>query len=383
MLGLLALAPMVLASDGAAQTASTIGLGYPVLPIDGRAAALGATGLGLMGSSFSLINPADMDQHDDPGFGLAFASEGVKLKGLEQGDLNSDRHRFNLVRAVAPFGNWRLGIAFGGAFDQDWAVRFRDSLVLEDGTVPFEETREHDGGISTIDLSGARSVGPVSVGFSAQRFTGSLRQTFNRTFEFPSGDAPSLGAAGGTQTLAYSGWRFRGGAAVEVADRFMLSGVVALKSTLEATPDNEEPLGEVEFPTTFFFGGSFRPTSQFMVAGTYGWGAWSSVGDIGESKSHDVTMFGAGLEYDGLTVLGGELPLRAGIRRAELPFSNGDRPITERAFTGGFGWVFRDGIAEVNLGFEWGSRGDFAMDGLEESFRRMTMSFALREMSIF
>jgi hypothetical protein len=377
------LALVVFASGAAAQTASTIGLGYPVLPIDGRAAALGATGLGLMGSSFSLINPADMNQHDTPGFGLAFAAEGVKLQGLDQGELNSDRHRFNLIRAVAPFGNWRLGIAFGGAFDQDWAVRFQDSLVLRDGTVPFEETREHDGGISTIDLSGARTLGPLSIGLSAQRFTGSLRQTFNRSFGFPSGEAPTLGAAGGTQTLAYSGWRFRGGASMEVADRFMLSGVVSLKSTLRATPDGEEPLGEVKFPTTFNFGGSIRATPQLMVAGSVGWGAWSSVGDIGEAKSYDVSMFGAGVEYSGLTLLGGAMPLRAGIRRMELPFSNGDRPITERAFTGGFGWVFREGVAEINLGFDWGSRGDFATDGLEESFRRMTLSLALRQISFF
>lgn len=372
-----------LGADLTAQTASTIGLGYPVLPVDSRAAALGATGLGLMGSSFSLINPADMAQHEDPGFAIAFAAEGVRLQGFEP-ELNSDRHRFNLVRALAPFGKWTLGIAFGGAFDQDWAVRFQDTLVLEDGTVPFEETREHDGGISTIDLSGAREVGPLSIGFTAQSFTGSLRQTFNRTFDQPTGDAPPLGAAGGTQTLAYSGWRFRGGAALEIDDRFMLSGVISLKSTLKATPaEDEEALGEVDIPTTYFIGGSARPVPQLMVAGSVGWGAWSSVGDIGDAKSHDITMYGGGIEYDGLSLLGGSFPLRAGIRRAELPFSNGESPITERAFTTGFGWVFRDGVAQVDMAFDFGSRGDFANDGLEESFRRMTVSFALRHMSFF
>jgi len=364
-----------------AQTSAAIGLGYPVAPIDARAVGIGGTGLGLLGSSFSLINPADMRQHEDPGFGLAFAAEGVTVDGLEE-PLDSGRHRFNLIRAVAPVGNWALGIAFGGAFDQDWSVRFRDTLVLEDGFVPFEETREHDGGISTIDLSGARSLGPLAIGFTAQRFTGSLRQTFNRTFDPPRGGAPPLGSAGGTQTLAYKGWRFRGGVAFELNDRVMVSGAVSLKSTLKATPDgDEEALGQVQFPTTFDLGASVKPVPQLLLAGSVGWGAWSSVGSIGEAQSHDIMQFGGGLEYDGIRLLGGEFPLRFGYRRADLPFSNGAVPITERALTGGFGWVFRQGIAEVNVGFDFGTRTNFAREGVEETFRRMTVSFALRQFS--
>ncbi|MFV1986812.1 MAG: hypothetical protein ACC682_06005 [Gemmatimonadota bacterium] len=373
----------VMAARLSAQTSAAIGLGYPVPPIDARAVGIGGTGLGLIGSSFSLINPADMRQHENPGFGLAFAAEGTSVNGLEN-PLESGRHRFNLVRAVAPFGDWAFGIAFGGVFDQDWSVRFLDSLVLEDGVVPFEETREHDGGISTIDLSAARSLGPLAVGFTAQRFTGSLRQTFNRTFDAPRGRAPSLGAAGGTQTLAYEGWRFRGGLAFELSDRVMLSGAVSLKSTLRAIPDGDkEALGEVQFPTTFDLGGSVKPFPQLMLAGSVGWGAWSSVGDLGDARSHDIVQFGGGLEYDGLRLIGGQFPLRFGYRRADLPFSNGDVPITERALTWGLGWVFRQGVAEVNVGFDFGTRTNFAREGVEESFRRMTVSFALRQLPRF
>ncbi|MDX1395197.1 MAG: hypothetical protein R3195_12440 [Gemmatimonadota bacterium] len=382
-LGLLVAAVVGLPAAAAAQAASAIGLGYPVLPIDGRSAALGSTGLGLLGSSFSLLNPADLRQHENPGFGLAFAAEGVDIEGPDE-PLSSGRHRFNLIRAVAPFGEWAVGIAFGGAFDQDWAVRFQDTLVLFDGTVPFEETREHDGGISTIDISAAREVGPISIGFSAQRLSGSLRQTFSRSFDPPTGDAPSLGATGGTQTLAYSGWRFRGGAFLELGDRALLSGAVALGSTLKATPDgDEEALGEVDLPATFNIGASGRLLPDLMLAASVGWGAWSSVGDLGEAKSYDIVQYGGGVEYDAIRLLGGDLPIRFGARRFELPFSNGDRPITERAVTGGFGWIFRNGVAEVNVALDFGSRGDFAQDELEESFRRLTVSFALRQIGPF
>ena len=246
--GLTIIALSMAPAAAAAQTPITaVGLGYPVSPVDGRAAALGATGLGLMGSTFSLVNPADLTQHQMPGFTMAFHAEGADIAGGED-PIETGRQRFNLIRAVAPFGSWSAGIGFGSAFDQDWAVRFRDTLVLADGTVPFEETREHDGGISTIDLSLARRVGPVAVGMSAQRYVGSLRQTFNRAFDPPTGDAPSLGASGGGQLISFKGWRFRPGAAIEVADRYMLSGVVSFGANLTATPNEGEELGSVDLP---------------------------------------------------------------------------------------------------------------------------------------
>ncbi|MDH3734281.1 MAG: hypothetical protein OEU54_12145, partial [Gemmatimonadota bacterium] len=226
----------VLPGAAAAQTpASAVGLGYPVVPVDGRSAALGGTALGLLGETFSLGNPADMTQHVNPGFALSFHAEGADLKGGAE-PIDTGRQRFHLVRAIAPFSEWAIGIAFGSAFDQDWSARFQDTLAISDGLVPFEETREHNGGISTIDLSLARTVGPLAVGVTASRWIGSLRQTFNRTFGTPIGDSPSLNPAGGSQTLSYKGWRFQTGAAFDLSDRLYLSGVVSFGSTLSATP---------------------------------------------------------------------------------------------------------------------------------------------------
>ncbi len=374
---------LLLPASAAAQTPITgIGLGYPVHPIDGRAAALGATGLGIMGSSFSLLNPADLTQHEMPGFALSFHAEGAELKGGAD-PVNTGRQRFNLVRAVAPFGDWSAGIGFGGAFDQDWSVRFRDTLILEDGTVPFEETREHDGGISTIDLSLAREFGPIAIGFSAQRNVGSLRQSFSRAFDPPTGDAPSLGAAGGGQLISFKGWRFRPGAAIEVADRYMLSGVLSFGSQLTATPNEGEDIGSVDLPLGIQIGGSVRAVEGIMIAGSFGWEGWSSVGDILDSTSHDVTSFGGGIEYDRMRLLGGEFPLRFGARRTQLPFSYSDRALVEKAITGGFGWIFQNGLAEANVAMDFGSRGQFDVDGVEESFRRLTVSFALRQIPRF
>ncbi len=359
---------------------TALGLGYKVEPLDGRSAALGGTGLGLLGGSFSIRNPADLLQHQVPGFGISFAGEGVTISSGPLG-VDTGRQRFTTIRAIVPFSGWATSIAFGSEFDQDWQARITDTLFVSDGFIPFEETREHDGGISTIDLSLARQFGPLAVGASVQRLTGSLRQTFFRSFDTPGGSAPSLGSVGGGQELAYSAWRVKGGATLTVADRYVLSGSFSLPNTLTATvQDSAGAKVGFDLPSMLELGGSARLTNSLLFAAAFGTGGWSDVGNTATYTSHDVMWFGGGFELDGLRFLGGDLPLRVGARTAELPFSTGPDPIRETAITGGFGWEFQNGLAVVDLALAVGSRGDFAVDGIEETFSRFTLSFTLRQL---
>ena len=370
------------AAPSAAQTPITaVGLGYPITPADGRAAALGGTGVGLLGGTFSLSSPADLMQHAVPGFGLAFSGEGVSIDGASS-SADTGRERITVVRAVAPFGDWALSIAFGGDFDQDWNARFDDTLALADGTtVPYEEAREHDGGISNIDATLARRIGPLSLGLSAQRLTGSLRQTFSRRFEESGDGGPPLNTAGGSQRVTYRAWRFRAGASYALGDRFLLSAVASKGGDLTVDPDEEDGPASVTLalPTTIEVGASVRISEALLVSASGGWADWSSLGDLRAATAHDITWMGGGIEYRGVRFLGGDVPLRIGVRRAELPFSTAAAALDERAITGGFGWLFREGTAGLHVGLELGTRGDFATDGLEESFRRATLSFELRQ----
>ncbi len=357
---------------------TSAGLGYPVAPVDGRAAALGSTGIGLLGGTFSLRNPADLSEHVFPGFGLALVTEGVDLKGPEASD-ETGRQRFAVIRAVAPFGSWTVGLGFGGELDQDWVARFQDTLSVESGRFPFVESREHDGGVAAIDLSLARRFGPVSIGVSAQRLTGSLRQTFFRDFQ-PTESGPVLLDVGGSQLLDYGGWRVKGGVAVNVGDRVMVSGVVGVPGALTAEPeDSTKSAREFDLPRTFEVGASAQVLDELLLAAGAGWADWSVVEGLEEVLAHDTFWSGVGIEWAGFRLLGGQVPLRLGARRAELPFSFGDASIDEAAITGGLGWIFRQGTAALHLAFEAGKRGDMAADGLEESFRRLTISFTLRQ----
>lgn len=368
-----------------AQTPLTaVGLGYPVAPVDGRSAALGGSGSGLLGGSYSLTNPADLLLHAEPGFSVSLASEGVNLEG-DGPSLDTGRGRFTTIRALVPYNDWAFSLAFGGEFDQDWSNILQDTLRLNDGAVPYEETREHNGGISTIDASLARRLGPLGVGVSAQRLTGSLRQSFFRKFDDPIGGAPALGGIVGARELSWRAWRFRAGGSIRLGDRVVAGVSLGTGGTLYATPEAaEEPEAEFDLPTSIELGGSVRVTDQLLVTAGGGRAGWSAVGSrtaaAGSAfRSHDVAWLGGGVEYGALSLLGGRLPLRAGWRRTGLPFSRSAEALEESAFTGGFGWEFQEGLAVFDLAFEIGSRGDVAAAGFAESFRRITLSFSLRQ----
>lgn len=373
-----------LAAPALAQVPATaVGLGYPVAPIDARAAALGSTGIGLLYGTYSLRNPADLSEHRRPGFGLTLLAEDADVKGGTI-PVDTGRERFTVIRAIVPFGGWTASLGFGGELDQDWSARFLDTLVLSSGRVPFEEVREHDGGMSAIDFSLARRVGPLSVGVTAQRLNGSLRQTFFRSFDPPLEGAPALVNAGGSQRLKYRAWRFKTGASLNVANRLLLSGAVGFTGDLTAEPqDSTRASEQFDLPTTLELGASLLVADSVVLVAGGGWAGWSSLERLAEFqeglRTHDTKWGGVGLEYRSVHLLGFDIPLRLGARRAELPFNFGSSPSAETAFSAGAGFIFRRGLAELNLAFEFGDRGDFAQDGLEESFRRLTASFTLRQ----
>ncbi|WP_419949233.1 hypothetical protein [Candidatus Palauibacter sp.] len=363
---------------------TSIGLGYPVAPVDGRAAALGGSGTGLLGGSFTVGNPADLLLHEEPGFSVSLSREAVSVES-DGRSLDSGRGRFTTIRALVPYNGWAFSLAFGGEFDQDWSNILRDTLRLHDGAVPFEESREHDGGISAVDLSVARRIGPIGVGITAQRLTGSLRQSFFRSFDDPVGGAPALVDIGGARELSWRAWRFKAGGSVRLADRVVVGGALGQGGTLYGTAaGSDRPDAEFDLPASVELGGSIRVTGELLVTAGAGRAWWSAVEPFGEAtgsefNSHDVEWLGGGLEYGAMSLLGGRLPLRIGARRTGLPFSRGAEALTERAFSGGFGWEFQEGLAVLDIAFEAGTREGVADLGLAESFQRMTLSFSLRQ----
>jgi len=361
-----------------------LGLGYPVPPIDARAAAMGGTGLGLIGGSLSGRNPADMRGFSRPTLGLTYAPESLDVKSAGESQ-TTGRSRMAIVQAVVPLRSWTVGLSFTSGLDQDWSVRLQDTLRTSFGDFPYEERREHDGGVSTVTLGVARQIGDFSVGIDGAILTGSIRQTFARSFDVAVDDpGRAVGFASGEARSSWSGFRLRGGAATSIGTRFRISGMIGISSDLKATRDTvgDAPTYEFSMPLEWAAGGSARLADNLLASAAVGFTDWSATAaDLPGGAAADVLWYGAGLEYVGLELFGAGLPLRAGFRRTDLPFHlPGEAQLTETAATLGIGLEVGGGRASFDLAVEFGTRGDLETSLIEEGFRRLSLSMALLQL---
>ena len=357
------------------------GLGYPVAPLDARAAALGGNGVGLLGESFAVRNPADLVGFDDAALGVSLAPEGVTIRS-PSGDATSGRSRVPVIRAVVPLGAWRASVGFAGELDQDWSFRDADTLEVSGGSFPYEERRENDGGVSTIDASVAREIGPLSLGVSYQRLTGELRQSLIRRFAFSLDSAvTSLARVDQKLVWNYGAHRIRAGGGLEIGDRIRVGGSYSWTGELTAEADSVGRVRRFEMPASATVGASGRPVDELLVSVGGGWTGWSETSpDLREGRARDTYWGGGGVEYSGWELGPVPVSLRAGGRYAELPFVRpGSEPAEEAALTLGLGSDVAGGRASLDLSFELGTRGEVPGTGMEESFTRFTLSATIRQ----
>lgn len=382
-----ALALPVDAGHAGAQTPFTaVGLGYPVPPIDARAASLGGAGLGLPGGTMTVRNPADLAEFSTLNLGFTLQPEKATVELSEAPSQETGRNRFTVLRAVIPAGGWRFGVGFASVLDQDWRVTLQDTLFTREKAVesiPFEERRVSDGGVSAVDLAAARRLGPLSVGVGVERLSGSLRRSFDRNFRADTAVPPApsdLGSVEAAGSWSYRGWRARGGVHLRLGERVRLSGTGRWGGELTADPDGPSEVRTYDVPESLSAGASVILGGAWVLTGAAGWEGWSEADDdLREESAHDARWAGGGLEFSGWTVGPFRVPLRVGGRVSELPFSRPgrDQP-TERAVTGGLGFVAAGGRALVDLSVEVGTRGDLGETGVAEEFQRFGVSFRVR-----
>lgn len=378
---------LALVSAGAApaQTPVTaVGLGYPVAPVDARAAVLGGTGMALPGGSLSGRSPAALTEFDRLTLGFTLAPEGVELDVSEAAPTQQvGRSRFSGARVVVPFGEWRVGLGFSPELDQDWRVTLEDTLAVGDERFPFRERRVSDGGLSSANFSLARRVGPLSVGVAADRLTGSLDRSFRRTFRRDSlagGRATGLGDVRAGGTWSYRGWRARGGLGL-TAGPVRLGAAAGVSGELTAEPLGPAETRTYDYPASLSAAGTVRPTDGVLLTAGGGWTGWSSMdGDLRRGRAEDTYRAGGGIEFPDVRLGPLSTPLRLGANLRELPFAREGRDqMTERSVAAGLSIVGSGGQAAVGLSVEFGTRGEVPETGVAEDFQRLHLTLQIRQ----
>lgn len=385
MVVLCATALLVLATSAAqAQTPITaIGLGYPTPPLDSRGAALGGIGIGLLGGSFTTRNPADLVEFRVPTFSVTGSPQSVTLRGSPGGSVG--RNEFPILGFVIPLHSWAFSAQAGSFLDEDWSVSFEDTLSTSGALFPYTDRREHKGGVSTVDFSLARSLGPLSVGVSYGRLVGSLRETFIRQFQASvdsSATAPTT--VSDMANWSYSGWSVKVGAGLRLGNRFRLSGAYGWMGDMTARRDSVGTLRSFPMPASVSVGASALPIGDLLLTVGGGWTGWSVAdGRVAGSRARNVRWEGAGIEFDGWSLGPFPLSLRGGARYRQLPFwQKGFKPLDEKALTFGLGVYFAGNRAVIDAALEVGRRGSFPQTGIQENYRRFVLTASLRQVPI-
>lgn len=358
---------------GQAQLLGTVGLGRPGRGTDARARALGGAAVALHGGNFSAINTAALARINTPGVFLTFGQENRDIEGeAVSGDFATAD--FPVIRAAIPLGRHVLSISVANFLDQDWGVEFVDTLRLSSGDVPFQETRESDGGVSEFRFEWASVISQrLSLGIAGLLFSGETRQRVEKAFQTESGFRPFESET----SIEYSGWGASLSAEYEPLPEMLVGAVFRWGGDLDARTDGGSEL-DTQVPLALEVGGSWQLTPELVVAVTSGFENWGELGgDLPEARPVDVWRFGGGIELRALSNPSSALFLRLGGRLERLPFEVGEGAPWERVGAFGLGLNLREGRGRIDASMELGNRADLESNGVEESFTRFMFGLSI------
>lgn len=393
MKGLLVVLSFVAVAPCAASAQSlfgTHGLGIPIEGLDARGRALGVNGVGLLGLSNGMLNPAEPAGLLRRGISASFQPWGanVELNGAD-GDIGGTR--FPLIAVQYPIGRIAFSLGYSGLLDQSWAIIAEGEHVLGNDTVATVDLVRSTGGIGQLKLGAGYYINArLSVGAAVGLHTGSVDRAVTR--QFPD-TADELRSFETRSRWDYSGPVAAVGVRWDPIPELRVGASVIWSGTLDAEPqEGSTSSHSYDLPLRIAAGISGRVNPRLLLTfsttiSDYDESArYSAPGTTAPTVAKRTVDFGGGVEWSQLRRGDRSFPLRAGFRRTMLPFHNEDEEAaTEWAASGGIGLRLVEDdfgpLAVADVGFERGKRsgweGTRTGDGLAENFWRFTVSVSL------
>jgi hypothetical protein len=383
---------LLAATPLAAQAQSlfgTRGLGVPADGYDARARAIGSNGVGLLGLSTSLVNPAEPAGILRRGVSASFQPyiANTELQG-ETDNISSTRFPLANIMYPTRLGVFTLG--YSGVLDQSYAVIAEGTEVLGGQSVATRDVIETVGGIGQVRFGFARMLATgFAVGVGVGIYTGNLDRGIVRTYP-----DTSLGLR---EFETHTRWSYTGpqasvGVRWDPMPDLRVGGSMTWSGALKAKPqEGSETEYEYDMPVRFAIGMSGRVGRNLLANVSGSWTAWTSdnyatPGNLGGTAAEQGMEIGGGFEYSEIRAGNRIFPLRIGARTSKLPFHNvGEEAPSEWAITGGLGLRLVEDdfgpLAVADIGVERATREGLSStdvpDGLKETFWRFTVSLSL------
>ena len=369
---------------GAGQSIlGTGGLGIRTEPLDAVQRALG--GVGPAAGTASVLPGEPTASLDLLAPSVTFTVQstwGDYTLGPEEGDFRGTR--FPILGFAYPLGTHSvLTVTAGSVFDQRWTAVTEGTIDVSGESIPITDTFRSDGGVSALRVGFARRLSTTfAVGASAGIYGGQVSRTFNRSFDrgldslevviqiAPYNDAGRWTYSGPVASVSAS-W--------DPADVVQLGASLGWSGTISGEPVGITEGGTIEVaaPLEIRVAATTILSPTLSLAVSLSTANWADLGnpEVDALAVGRITSLGAGLQWRVGNFWAGELPLRVGYRRTELPFLFRGERAAENTISGGFSIAMAQALgiplATVDVALEIGSR---SAGELDEKFRRLTFT---------
>ncbi len=331
-----------------AQTSvfGVVGIGVPDQSVGIRTRALGR-GLAAFDAG-SAVNPATVALFGRLSVNASattsvrsFASRGVEADGLQQ-----TRFLYAMVAGGVGRSPVTFAVSFGPYLDRTFDVTSTDTIVIRGDPVEVQDRLRADGGVSDVRAAlGWRVTSRLQVGAGVHILTGSTRLKTIREFS----DSAFVPLRDSSQA-SFAGAGVSVGANLALSRRASFSVALRTDTRLSRSIDSVV-VGRVQLPVSVTGGFALAPQRALRWSTTVTWRNWSRTKSP-DARSFDTWQVGSGVEIGGPDVGASRLPLRLGVRYAQLPFSPNDDQPTEWIAAAGTAYPFAGNRALIEASLE-------------------------------
>jgi hypothetical protein len=331
---------------GQASLYGVLGVGLPGQAVSVRSRALG-WGLAAFDAG-SAVNPAAVGLL---GRLSVAATATTSFRKFSAGEttaegLRQTRFLYGMVGGRVARSPFSFAISFAPYLDRTSDIASTDTITLRGNPVEVQDRVVADGGVS--DLRGAigwRVASRLQVGAAAHVLSGSTRLRTIRRFS----DSAFVSLRDSNQA-SFSGFGMSVGASLNLSRHASIAVSFRSDTRLDRSIDSVE-VGSVDLPVTVVGGIALAPLRALRWSSTVTWRNWSDV-EVEGTRSFDTWEVGAGLEIGGPDIGASRIPLRLGVRFAQLPFSPTDDQPTEWVASGGTAYPFARNRAVIEATVE-------------------------------
>ncbi len=334
-----------------ASVYGVLGVGFPGRPASVRNRALGG-GLGLLDPR-SALNPA----------AIAFngrltvsgttetTSRRYEVSGVTAEGLRDTRFPIAMIAGRIQNSPISFGVSYALYAERSFDIETADTVTLRGTEVLVSDRLRSDGGITDVRFGLAWAVSErLQVGGAFHLLSGSTRERLQREFDSP--DYASVTQRG---DVDYSGTGISVGVVVTPSRRVRF-GLAARRDGRLDVSDPLLPVPELQLPWTLSAGLTYAPLRVVRWSASASWRSWGgAASDPSTGLIHEVFdtwEVGTGLEVGGADVGVSRLPLRVGVRYAQLPFSPTTDQIREINLSAGTALSFAANRAIIDLAIE-------------------------------